>query len=379
MTNLLKDAKHAWRVLRRRPLVALAAVGSMALGVGANAATFSAVYSAIYKPLPFESADRLAYIARSTGVADGPERLHWSYPKFLELAENNPGAFAPLVAQGDRTVLLGLPGGATTAHAQFVTPEYFRLFGFSPHMGRFFDQPGGGGAQGVVISEGFWRSRLAAQAGIVGAPIDVNGTPFVVLGVTPPGFGGLDGQAQLWLPIASAPIVLREEGALSDRYWAYTIVGLIEPGSSFRVANVELGVIGQRLGSRATRLEAVSVRESKIPADLRRGLVVLLGAVALVMCAACLNVGILLLTMFESRRREFALRMALGAGAWRLAQQIAVELGLVTLAGAVAGLATAAFTSQLLWAARPVTESGWYRARGVRASVDGREYRGLLP
>lgn len=371
MSTALLDIKYSLRVMRRYPLVVLGAIGSIALGVGANAATFSAVYTAVFKPLPFESADRLVYVGRSSPDMHGPERLHWSYPRFLDVVEHNRGTFARISAVADRTFMVRVRDATVRMRGQFVTSDYFGLFGITPRLGRF---PGAAGdanpRNAVVISHELWRSQFSADPAAIGNVLQINGRMFVVTGIAPAGFGGLDGQARLWIPILSAPDVLQNVEALSDRFWAYNIVGVLPSSGNLGAANASLAVIGARLGIQRGRLEAVSAREAKIPPGLRRGLTILLAAVGLVMCAACLNAAILLFAMFESRRRELALRSSLGASAWRIARQLAIETGMIALVGAAAGFVTAALARQVIWAARPVTGAGWYQGVFAQHGAD---------
>ena len=209
----------------------------------------------------------------------------------------------------------------------------------------------------VVLSDGLWRRRFGADPQVVGQPITLNGQPFTVLGVMTPGFTGVTDEAQLWIPFAQdAPQpAMRERGSRG-----FTVLGRLEQGATRAAAQAELDTIASRLQqeypmTNEGRGIELSPLATEIYGPLRLALQVLMGAIALVLLIACANVANLLIARSEGRRREIALRVAIGAGRGRLLQQLVTESCVLTLIGAGAGLLMAQATIGLLVTQSPVT------------------------
>jgi predicted permease len=359
----MTDLTYSLRTLARTPRYTALALLTLAVGIGVTAAMFGLLDALYFRPLPIVEPGRLvALTLQSPNSRFGS----FSYEEFRDI-ERAPG-FKDVFAIGRRGVTLNHDGQAQLLLIHYVSGRYFPSLGIPMHLGRGFtpgdDSPRATTPQ-VVINHHVWKERLGAPPDIIGRTIQLNSTLFTVIGVTAPGFVGLNRpvRTDVWVTTAQAPFVvpgLRDEIANRRQRW-FHIVGRLADGTGVEQVRPGLDVIASRwraLDGRDyadTRILARAQDEERAQAQ-RQG-AVFLGIVGLVLLIACANVANLTLARGEGRRREMALRSALGATRRSLVRQMLVESALVSAAGATAGLLLAAWLIRLVPALVPPASS----------------------
>lgn len=356
--NLWRDLRHGVRSLARQPGFTLAALTTLALGIGPTSAVFTVVHSVLLESLPYREPDRLVLV---TGIrTEGGQVESWpiSYPDFVDLRREN-GAFDELAACSNLTSFNLRQGErAERIRGEFVSADYFRAFGIQPLRGRTFrDDEDVVGAPGrvAVVSHGFWQRRYGSDPELLGGTLVINGLEFTVVGVMPPRFYGLTDQAEIWMPLT---LVDTLSGHGSDylesrRAGWLSLVGRLRQGVSLERAQEVLGSRAAALVERypdideGFGIQVEGLREAFF-GDLRGALVALLGSVAFVLLIACVNVANLLLARGARRQHEAALRTVLGARRSRLMRQMLVESALLAMVGAILGLLLAALGTRAL-------------------------------
>ncbi len=353
---LLQDLKYAFRTLVRRPGFALVVIATLALGIGANAAIFSAARAVLLRPLPFPEPDRIVQVFQvyrerpsTFGVeASPPDFADWRQDNrsFVELAAINAGSF-PLT--GDGQVAEQLAGAS-------VTGGFFTVLGVPPRLGRTLlveDDPPNAPAV-AVLSHAVWQRRFGGEHGVVGRIISLDGVPTRIVGVMPRGFSYPLG-SEVWMPLR-----FTERDLTTQRGAHYLdVIARLQGGTTLESARADMRVIGDRLAQaypRTNRATSASVHplHEVLFGPMRPALLMLLGAVGFVLLIVCVNVASLVLTRALGRTRELMVCAALGAGRARLVRGLLVESLLIGVASGVAGLLVA-----------------WWVGRGIAALPEG--------
>ena len=346
----MKDIRLAVRQLLKNRASSAIVVLTLALGIGANSALFGIVYDVLLKPLPYPEPERLLHVQSTISrPGERPEVLpYWSYPRF-ELLRDQNRIFERVAALDELTVTVAEADGAERVEAELVSASYFPLLGLGAARGRAFgpdEDRKGASERVVVIGDTYWRRRFGGDPGAVGRTLRANDVSLTVIGVMPPGFEGQSAVAEMWIPITLAPVLTGNPMRLerAQTMW-HQVLARLRPGLTLSSARASLEPLERQLESvlpvssakERHGIAVVPFREATTDPLLRRSLWVLTAAVGFVLLVACVNVANLQLARSASRRRELAVRMALGATRGRIARQLAAEnlvLGLV--AGVVA-------------------------------------------
>ncbi len=340
--SILQDIQFAVRTLRKSPGFALAAILTLALGIGANSAVFSVVNGVILRALPYKDPGRLAAVdetLRRTG-----ESLAFSYLDFLDFQRQNR-SFEAIAAIRHQGANLTGPGEPEYVHTAQISHGFFSVLGVNPVRGRTFraDDDRLGAAPVAIIGYSLWQQRFGGRENALGQSLVLNGKAYAVIGVIPAGFR-YDGERQIFVPIGQIDdVVLRTR----DFHPGIRAVARLNPQVTLQQANSEAKLIGHRLAREYPAIDAemsfgVEPLKQTVIGEVAPTLFLLAGAVGLVLLIACANVANLFLTRSLSRVREFSIRAALGAGRGRLIRQLLTESLLLSFVGGAVGLLLAA-------------------------------------
>jgi predicted permease len=349
--TMLRDIRFGARSLRRTPVLAGAALLSIALGIAATTAVFGIVDAALFRPPPLDHAEELAALYITRQAPHGPvERERWSWRR-AQLLRQLSTSFEN-VATFTYSVLAITGDEPEPVNVEIVSHEYFPTLRVAPLFGHPFeaaeDQPDG--ASVVLLEYDLWQRRYAGDRAVIGRPISLNGVVATVIGVMPQGFVGLTGRAQAWAPPSFPPRTSYADYQKTNQNFI-SVVGRLRAGVTIDRARAELARVGREIQrqepSRADTpgeelaATALSLNEARIDPTTRRPMLLLLAAVGCLLLLSCANVAGLLLGRAASRRREIGIRLATGATRWRVVRQLLAESAILAAAGGAAGVAVA--------------------------------------
>ena len=348
MRDFFQDIRYTLRQLGRAPAFTAIAVATLALGIGANTAIFAVVNAVLIKPLPFADAERLMLVHMLVPERQRPGVYNesvWSYPKYRTFAGSQQ-VFDEIAFFSGRDLDLSGDGEPQRVRGEVVTERYPSVLGVAPLVGRPFawdEVHKAGSPRAAMIGHGLWTRRFGADPSVIGRTIRINATPYVVIAVLPRGFRGLIGNADVWVPLAAfEPSQLTQAQSHS-----YTIVARRKRDVSEQTAASAVEVLGRQVdaaharrdvGMPAWKARANSMYASRADADVRRAALVLLGAVGFVLLIACVNLTNLVAAKAMARRREVAVRVAIGASRGRIMRQFLAEGVVLSALGAAGGL-----------------------------------------
>ena len=348
--DLLADLRYAVRVLRKTPVFTVAAIGTLALGIGANTTIFSLVQALLLQPLPYQNPDRVVLVWEDqTGAAGVPRAV--SAPANYRDWRASSRSFTDMAATGFAFTNLTGDGAPEVVLGRRVTANFFSVLGVQPVLGRDFTVADDtSGARVVIISHALWQRRYRRDPGIVGRTISmsvqrVGDVMHEVIGVAPPSFVFLSRDIDYWVPMQFSP----EEAATRGNHFL-DVVARLKPGASVEAADAEMRTIAKSLSeqhpdtNRGIGAVVVPIREQVLGASRVQVIALMSAAVAIVLIA-CANLASLLLARASVRRGEYAVRLSLGATRGRLARQVLVEALCLSIGGGVLGLAVPVLTT----------------------------------
>jgi predicted permease len=352
LSSIGQDARYALRGIRREPAFSATVMATLALGIGGTVAIFSVVHGVLLRPLPYADAQAIVHMVHQ------PPSHTVSEPEFVDYRRDLRSAERIAAYRTGAVTLSSEAAEPERVEVAAVSEEFFRIMGLPPLLGRPFsaDEDKRGGPDVVIMSERLWRRRYGADTALVGRPVSVNGRPRTVVGILPASFTFPSPDVVLW-----SPLRLNYDTLWTRNNHYLQMVGRLARGASAATVALEMSEMGRRLSrdfpafypAGQPLVGAVTLLPDLVLARTRPFLVALFGAVAFVLLIACVNVANLLLARGESRRKEVAIRTAMGASRTRVARQAFTESLIHALSGGVLGVLVAAVGVRALIAMAP--------------------------
>jgi predicted permease len=389
LATIAQDVRFGARQLARTAGVTTIAVLTLGIGIGANSAIFAIIDAVLLRPLPVAKPNELVAIGRTTAIdahtTGAPRGDVLSLPIYRDLVRQNRlvTGLAASAATGRLDVRLAASDADEHPNGRFVSANFFSVLGVPAEMGRTFgtEEDGAPGTSPVaVISDAYWRRRFGGQSSVIGTRVTIDGALLTIIGVAKRGFDGdvLERPTELWLPISMQPVLQPHSAPIADRGTCWLLLlGRLAPGVTIAQARAGFTTLirGALVANAGSSGEAAHLRHVPVPvssgaqgfsaarANFRGALLTLEVGVALLLLIVCTNLANLLVGRALARATEMSVRLALGAGRWRLVRQLMIESILVALLGASAGLAFAWWGSAVLERAAtspdsPVTIAG---------------------
>jgi len=372
--EMIQDLRFGARMLRRNPVMSLVAVLSLAAGIGANTAIFSVINALLLSPLPYRAPEQLVKVFQAQpDPSKGTLPSMWSYPRFEVLLDQSQ-SFAAVAGFAESQYNLTGTDAPERLRVEIVSASYFQLFGVEAEVGRAFlpeDDVVAATNLTALVSYGLWQRRFGGDATVIGKTLELDKHEFTIAGVLPQGFRGQNGTADAWVTMPAAPLLRFKRTLVAPSNYWFQVAGRLKDGVTIEQAQTDLPRVSEEIEQKypvpketfsgITKIPTLApLQSAKVDPAIRKSFLILLAAVGLVLLIACANTANLLLARGVARRREFAVRTALGAGRLRLMRQLITESMLLAFLGGAAGILIAQWGLGLLKDFRPSDDAQFW-------------------